>query len=72
MSAAARLDEVIAAEDLAGGTYGVEGIALAGTAAWRAFGPADLDDVFALSGQECGKSGAVTAGSFHGPAPPVR
>jgi hypothetical protein len=60
------------AEDFAGGADRVEGVALAGAPPWWAFGPADLDDAFALSDQESGEPGAVAAGSFDCPASPVR
>jgi hypothetical protein len=70
-TAAARLDEMVAAEDVAGGADRVEGVAVAGAAPWWAFGPADLDDAFAPSDQECGESGAVAAGSLDRPAAPL-
>lgn len=62
-TAATRLDEMVAAEHLAGGADRAEGVALAGPPPWWAFGPADLDDTFALSDQECGEPGAVAAAS---------
>ena len=70
-TAAARPDEMVAGEHLAGGADRVEGIALAGAPPWWAFGPADLDDAFALSDPESGEPGAVAAGSLDCPAAPL-
>ena len=56
MTAAAWLDEVVPAEDLVGGPDRVQRVALAGASSQWAFGPADLDDAFALPDQEFGES----------------
>jgi hypothetical protein len=72
VSAAARFDELVAAEDFTDGADGVEGVALSAASPWWAFGAADLDDAFALSDKEFGEACAVAAGAFHGPAPLVR